>query len=194
MNTTTWNKSGHMIYKNHIAMQNPFAFEVFKNFFKYNKFDTIIEIGTAGGGWSIFLNENAKSMGGKFVTYDIKDTICKYDEFSGIDFRIKDVFSYSNEIGDIITNSNRVALFCDGGNKIHEYNTFSSFLKPGDFILAHDYAPTQDYHIKHIYDKYWNWCEIQDSQIEQAMISKNIIKYLPDMFIPTAWICTLKIQ
>lgn len=185
----TWDGKDFFLYKNHVTMQSPIAVDVFSNFFKYNKFDHIIEIGTAGGGWSIFLKEQSDMMGIPFTTYDIQDRPTKGNEFRDldIDFRVRCCFENSDEIANIIRGTARIALFCDGGNKIREVNHFSDFLKTGDFIFAHDYAKTFEYFTTDIRGKWWDWCEISDPYIEEAIKKNNLTSFLPSTFERTAW-------
>lgn len=194
--TSKWDGKDHFLYKNHVTMQSPVAIEIFDEFFKYNTFDTIIEIGTAGGGWSIFLKEHSMKMGASFITYDIQNNPKKRDEFTSlnIDFRLKDVLEPDVilEIQNLIYNSGRVALFCDGGDKIQEFNLFSSMLRTGDFILAHDYSPTYQYLTDVMRSEYWGWGEIMDEHISECMERNGIIKFMPEYFIPSAWIATIK--
>lgn len=191
-----WDGKDHFLYKNHVTMQTPVAMEIFDEFFKYNKFDNIIEIGTAGGGWSIYLKEHAIAMNALFVTYDIQNRPEKKSEFldMGIDFRLQDALSQKSidEIRNILSNGGRNAIFCDGGDKILEFNTFSYMLKDGDFIFAHDYSPTYEYLVNTMRGKYWDWGEIMDEHIQECMNENRIIKYLPEYFIPSAWVAAYK--
>ena len=192
---STWDGKDYFLYKNHVTMQSPVAIEVFEHFFTIEKFDLMVEIGTAGGGWTIFLQEAANSMDAKFITYDIHNFPQKGLEFAnlGIDFRLKNVFSNSQEIIDLISQPDkRVALFCDGGDKIKEFNLFSYHLKSGDFIFAHDYAPSYKFFMDHMHGVWWDWCEISDDYISTAFEENNFVKYSPDFFIKSAWMAAQK--
>lgn len=193
---TVWDGKDYFLYKNHITMQTPVAMEIFDQFFKYNKFDHIIEIGTAGGGWSIYLKEHANQMDATFITYDIQNRPEKKSEFLdlGIDFRLQDALSLDsiNEIKNIFSNGGRTAIFCDGGDKILEFNTFSYMLNIGDFIFAHDYSPTYEFLVNNMRGKYWDWGEIMDEHIQDCMQKNYIVKYLPEYFIPSAWVAAYK--
>lgn len=175
-------------------MQTPIAIDVFEEFFKYNKFDYIIEIGTAGGGWSIFLKEQSDIMNSRFITYDIQNYPQKTSEFKdkNIDFRLQSCFEVSEDIIKIITSDNRIALFCDGGDKIKEFNYFSEYLKIGDFIFAHDYAPTYARFVNEVRGKWWDWCEITDEYISDAFTKNKLVKFLPSKFLKSAWMAAYK--
>lgn len=193
-NLPKWDGKDFFRYKGNVVQQNPAAFHVFSEFFKHEKFNTIIEIGTAGGGWSLFLKENCDKYHTNFITYDIQNYPIKHENFinSKIDFRLKNVFENIEEIECLIKNSGRVALFCDGGDKIKEFNTFAKSLKINDFILAHDYAPDYTTHFSHLRNVHWDWCEIADLHVEDCMKENNIVKYFPEYFLPTAWLCAYK--
>ena len=59
-------------------------------------------------------------------------------------------------------------VLCDGGSKKDEFRLLKPFLKPGDYIAAHDYAPNKEIYEKQFKDKIWNWMEIQDSDIDMT--------------------------
>lgn len=191
---SSWDGKDFFLYKDHITMQSPVAIEIFEDFFKYQKFDYIVEIGTAGGGWSIFLKEQADKMNCNFVTYDVQNFPLKHANFKdmNIDFRLEDCFSSANDIINILESENRVALFCDGGDKIKEFNTFSFHLKQGDFIFAHDYAASYRTFIDDVRGKWWDWCEITDDYISESLIQNNLVKYLPSIFLKSAWLAAYK--
>lgn len=194
MTIPAWNKRGHTVFRGLVAMQSDAAFPSLEIFFEEHKLDTIIEIGTAFGGWAMFLKTQADKMGGHFVTYDIRDIALGYEAFAqaGIDFRKKDCFKFENEVAELITNGGRVALMCDGGNKINEINTFAKHLKSGDFIFAHDYAPSKEFFDANIKGHIWDWCEIWDAPIQDALAAANVEKYRPEFFQACAWYCGRK--
>lgn len=192
---STWDGKDFFLYKGHVAMQSPVALEVFEHFFTEEKFDLIIEIGTAGGGWSMFLQEQANLMNAKFVTYDIQNRPAKGHQFFEmlIDFRLKDVFENQQEIIDLIEQGDkRVALFCDGGDKILEFRIFSYHLKSNDFIFTHDYAASYEVFLADMREKWWNWCEISDYYISAEFEENNLVKYEPEVFMKSAWMAAYK--
>ena len=61
----------------------------------------------------------------------------------GIDMRIRDL-DHDFVRGEIAREMQRpglTILLCDGPDKVAEVKTFAPFMKPGDLIMAHDYAP-----------------------------------------------------
>jgi len=115
----------------------------------------------------------------------------------GVDVRVQNVFTDSYElndsyVSDFIRRDGTTVVLCDGGNKIREFNTLSSFLKEGDFILAHDYAVDRELFEREINRQVWNWCEITQGDIEQACIRENLLSYREDIFNNVAWTCKVK--
>lgn len=181
-----WNGQGHIIYNGMIAMQNENALPIIKKNLQDENFDTIIEIGTAFGGFGLFLFEN-KGDQCKFITYDILDRVSSYKQYEQIDFRKKDVFHNTQKIADLIINGGKVALFCDGGNKIKEVNTFAKYLKNGDNIFAHDYCVNRGVFMERVFNINWNWCEITYNDIETACLQNNIITVDADLSFESLW-------
>jgi cephalosporin hydroxylase len=55
--------TGHTSYKGLTAQQHNDVFDVFKNFLSEIKPKRILEIGTAGGGFTLFLRETLNELG-----------------------------------------------------------------------------------------------------------------------------------
>lgn len=128
------------------ANQVPTAFLVLEDFLsKKNDIKRIIEIGTAFGGTTIFFGLHSWKNKGKTYTFDnnVRQESSWFDlaKLLGIEFIKLDVFSEEgiNKIKELIQLDGITLLFCDGGNKQQEFNTFAPFLKSGDIIMAHDY-------------------------------------------------------
>ena len=89
------------------------------------KIEQIFELGTGDGALSLFFGYRDE----RFWTYDIKNN--------------QDVFSAKiiNEIKFYlkVNWNSKSMVFCDNGDKPREIRTYAPLLKPGDFILAHDY-------------------------------------------------------
>lgn len=187
-------------YQGHSAQQNPFAYEVFYNFLKEVKPKRILEIGTASGGFTIFLRMCCTDLDleTEIVSYEIHDRP-SYDFIRslGVDIKVENIFgenysSVSEEPISYIQQEGITVVLCDGGHKISEFNLLSPFLKPGDFIMAHDYARNSAYFTESIEKKYWNWLEIQDSDIQQAVELNNLEPYMQDNFDQAVWVCKIK--
>lgn len=188
-------------YLNYAAQQNHYAYEVFYNFLETTKPSRILEIGTALGGFTTFLRSSCNDLNlqTEIKSYDIYDRGYDYDVLreKNIDVIIENIFDNSyttvkQDVIDYIQQDGITIVLCDGGYKIGEFNLLSKFIKPGDFILAHDYASTVEYFNEHINLKFWNWHEIQDSDIQEAVNINNLESYMTEQFTPAVWVCKTK--
>jgi len=200
------NNNGLVMYRHNkfgklACMQNDYVFDVFDSFFNDIKPLNVLEIGTALGGFTCFLRHllDTYSPSGRLLSYDIADRpwfndLRKYN----IDIRVENIFfenytSVLSEVVDFIQSPGVSVVLCDGAYKAHEFNLFAEFIKPGDFILAHDYSKTLDFFEEQVKGKYWNWCEIQESDIEDSVSRYNLINYDEDNFYKSVWACKKKI-
>lgn len=118
------------------AGQTPLALYEFQKILP--EFDIIIEIGYHRGGTTEWFHLH-KREDAQLVAYDITNRH-RTNTNPDIDFRLANCFGPAlNEIRELIQSDKRVMIFCDGGNKPHEFNTFSAFLKSNDVIFVHDY-------------------------------------------------------
>ena len=85
-------------------------------------------------------------------------------------------------------------VFSDNGDKPQEFRLFSGFLKVGDIILSHDYAPNQEYFNSHVQGKIWDWFQIQDSDINDSCTINGLDDYMREEFIQAAWVCKRKVR
>ena len=87
----------------------------------------------------------------------------------------------------------RCLLLCDGGNKVREVKQFSKYLQTNSYIMAHDYAKDKYYFKEHLFDKIWNWYEIGDYKINEALNANNVVKSeWYDEFANVAWLSCIK--
>lgn len=192
---------GLSAFYNHAAQQHHDVYEVFYNFLKEVKPARILEIGTALGGFTMFLKialEDLQNPDAKILTYDIHRNPWYTDlEDNGIDVRVENVFgenfsSVQQEVIDFIQGSGTTIVLCDGGYKVGEFNILSKYLKNGDYILAHDYIDTIENFNANYKDKIWNWQEVTDAQLEQACLENNLKEYKKDIFDKVVWVCKVK--
>jgi hypothetical protein len=183
------------------AQQNPNTFEVFHNFLKEIKPKRIIEIGTSIGGLTTFIDYTCKllELNCKLISYDINElSYYPHMRNGGIDIRIENIFSenYSvvkQEIIDFINEDGVTLILCDGGYKIGEFNIISKYIKPNDFIMAHDYAENTETFNEKVYKKIWNWHEICDNDIQGACDKYKLESYNKEIFDNVAWVCKKKV-
>jgi cephalosporin hydroxylase len=187
-------------YLGHSAQQNHYAYESFFNLLKEVKPSRIVEIGTGMGGFTLFLKMccDDLELNTKIVSYETngRDSY-EFIRNNGIDVRVKNVFfegyaSAEQELIDLIVEDGVCLVLCDGGHKISEFNLLSKYIKNGDIIMAHDYASNQQYFKENIEYKYWNWLEISDNDIEDAVVSNNLHPYMQNEFNQAVWVCKIK--
>jgi cephalosporin hydroxylase len=189
-------------YKNHCAQQTHNVYEVFHNFLQEVKPARILEIGTAAGGFTMFLSLTTEELGlqTKILSYDIHTPPWGYDELRsrGVEVNVKNVFigepweSVEQYVIDFIKQEGTTVVLCDGGWKIGEFRVLSKYLKPGDFILAHDYAENKEVFQEHIYKKIWNWMEVKYTDIQEYMETNRIVRYKAEEFQRCAWVAGVK--
>jgi len=188
-------------YLTHCAQQSHRVYEVFDVFIREIRPAQILEIGTASGGFTAFMKLicNDYGLNTQILTFDIREPAWTFQSLRdmGVDARVENIFgenylSVKEDVQDFIKQSGTTIVLCDGGWKIGEFNILSKYLKPGDFILAHDYAENREMFEQNFYMKIWNWFEIGRDDINSAMLENNLIKYQPDIFESAAWVCTQK--
>ena len=124
-------------YLGYPAQQNPYTYEIFYNFLNQTKPARILEIGTAMGGFTMFLRLccNDLNLNTQILSYDI----CSRHEYeiyrqNNIDVRVENIFSDSydkvnSEVINFIQQEGVTIVLCDGGYKIGEFNLLSKYIK-----------------------------------------------------------------
>lgn len=113
---------------------------LWEKFFYHNPINFMLEIGTQFGATSLFFKHHAEVYGFDFLTIDIVEfpEVSRIKELLGGSFHLMDCFTA--ETIQIVTSVDTPKLvFCDGGNKPLEMQTYAPLLKPGDFIACHDW-------------------------------------------------------
>jgi predicted O-methyltransferase YrrM len=197
--------AGFFVYRNLTTMQHTSIEEKFLKLIITLKPTKVLEIGTSSGGLTLMLRDILDNNGlesTRLVSYDVNDP--KYlrhylDEGTNIELKIENVFNNAydklengQEVIDLISSEGTTLVLCDGGSKKNEFRILSDYLKIGDVIMAHDYAPNEEYFQEHIHSKIWNWLEIQDSDINDACLKNNLVSYMDDDFKQVVWVCKIK--
>lgn len=176
------NIKGFFTYKGLLCQQHEDIIEPFIDFITRVKPAQILEIGTGGGGFIMFINDIILRHKIKchVRSYDIQDW--HYDRKvlldRGINYINQNVFNHNynrveyKEIPLFIQRPGTTVVFCDGGCKINEFNLLSPFLKKGDYIFVHDYCKDRETFKNEFYGKVWNWCEITDEDIKLDGLEK----------------------
>ena len=153
---------------------------------------TIIEIGMNHGGFSLILNDSKISEQADIYCFDIVDR--GFDQNlknTKIKWYINDIFKIESFVKDLINRDGKTILFCDGGNKVKEFNTFAKYLKSGDLILTHDYYKSEEE-----YEKYkntrWSWLESKESDLTSTAKIYNLQPFMQDQFEKCVWSCKIK--
>ena len=196
---------GHFIYKGLAISQHELVGEVFNELIKKIKPKQVLEIGTSFGGLTLLIRDILNNNGlneTKLITYDVNEPQylrSHINKLCNIDIRVKNVFNYQydnlidvEEIKQIIQSEETTLVLCDGGSKKNEFRLLSDYLKKGDVIMAHDYAPNEIYFNENIKNKIWNWLEIQDSDINDSCVKNNLLPYMYEEFKKVVWVCKIK--
>jgi predicted O-methyltransferase YrrM len=186
-------------YDGHSAQQHHNVYSTFYKLIDDTKPKRILEIGTALGGLTMFMKKVVDSLdlNTNILTLDISARPW-YDDMKqmGIDVRVEDIFDdyqdIPNEIKNFIKQDGLTIILCDGGDKIREFKLLSHFLKKGDIIMAHDYAPNQEYFDFYINGKIWNWLEIQDKDINESCMKHNLTPFMEYELRDVVWVGKIK--
>ena len=197
--------TGYFVYGDLTIMQHTSVKEKFIKLITSIKPAKILEIGTSSGGLTLMLRDILDTNGlesTRLISYDINDPVYlrrHVDNGRNIELKVENVFNHQydklengNEIIDIITSDGTTLVLCDGGSKKNEFRILSDYLKIGDVIMAHDYAPNQTYFQEHINNKIWNWMEIQDSDIDDSCQRNNLTPFMEQDFRDIVWACKIK--
>jgi hypothetical protein len=197
----------HANYKGLSIEQNPNIIDVFNTLISDYKPLRILEIGTFHGGLTLILRDLLdinQLYNSDVLTYDVNTPSFMLQIIGDkkITSKTKNLFSHTylefnstesrQELYNYINQDGRTIVLCDGGSKKNEFNLISGLLKIGDIIMAHDYSPNPEYFDSKIKNKYWNWLEIQDSDINNCCIQHNLKPLMFDEFIRVAWVCKIK--
>lgn len=124
-------------------------FMLWEEFLNGNKPEVLWEIGTFLGGFSIYLSTQCNLRNIGFSTFDFQKYY-RSDDVAHINSGTDDEFEHMDVFDDKFTNmlqrtllapdTTPFMLFCDGGNKPKEMQTFSKMLRPGDLMAVHDFT------------------------------------------------------
>jgi len=179
------NNSNREKYKNIGMKQKKGIINIFNNFFKKEKFNAIVEIGTGNGAFSIYLAEKAKKMNASFMTFDIKKINKKIkkelNNLGGI-FYHEDI-NKNTKIETLLKKSDRVLILNDGALKLPQFKRFSPLLKKNDCLMTHDYFTSKD--------KKGPGRIVFDEVIEYIKKYQLTISYEKELE-PFIWLCCIK--
>jgi 23S rRNA U2552 (ribose-2'-O)-methylase RlmE/FtsJ len=165
------------------------AFDKLYDYLKSNKIviDNIIEIGTFRGGFTTFLDNHKLSDNTTIHSFDVDASIGQRqisNKVKKVKFYEENVFE-TNTIELILKSSKKnTILFCDGGDKISEFNHFSKFLNTNDIIFAHDFAIDLSSFTKL---NVWDYFECNEGAIKESLSKYNLEPLMQDTFLNVAW-------
>lgn len=224
-------KSGHQSFYGAFAQQNPSAFLSLNRLLNAHNFNTIIELGTHDAGIStmfalychlsrtpakgdsptepvLYKNNTHHRSPKSFYTFDYVvrdqsaiDTIT----LLGGHFEKRDTL-YNKEnieyIRNLIRTGGPTLVLCDGGNKKLEMDLYGAALKPGDFIMAHDWARDAAAFEQNKREGIWfshetKWLD-SEGEGQQFGISEICAKYgihpiYGNEYDRVAWFCGVKV-
>ena len=190
-------------YGNITSQQNLYFFDKLKEILQIIKPDRIIEIGTARGATTLLMSDILNELNftnSRIKSFDIiqRDHLKNINR-DNIEFYVGNIFNYNKkiltepeEITNFLSENGVNLILCDGGLKTAEFQILSEYLKNGDIIMAHDYAPNREIFMKEYVDKIWNHMEITDKDIENTVKKYNLKPYRMDIIKETAWVAKIK--
>ena len=156
-----------------------------------NNPERIIEIGTAYGGFTYLLTQTFPDA--KVYSFDVETRDGVIALAFDLDFYyFKEDITSTDALSRLVPKEGQTIVFCDGGNKLKEFNKVAPMLKKGDIILVHDYSITMDYFEKEINGKIWDWCEITGEQLVDTIETYGLTPYMQDEFQSVVWGCFIK--
>ena len=182
-------------YRGVSVHQNAYVGDVFRAMFRTFKPVRVLEIGTADGGLTILLRDLLDEAGLKAAdlwTCDPSVRERPHLMHPGITYYAIDAMNSSVLEYYVKYAEGPVLVLCDGGNKPAEFNKYAAYLRTGDVIMAHDYAPSGEYFMNVMRNRHWNWWEIQALDILGAVMKHGLEPYMQDEFQRVAWACRVK--
>lgn len=113
------------------VIQDYFLWEAILN--ERKDLESIVELGTWKGGFSLYLACQARERGLSFRTYDVAPPDREIPGFVQLD-----IWAQTDTIGEHLERHTPVILLCDNGNKPREVKTFSRYVTDG-LIVVHDW-------------------------------------------------------
>ena len=214
-------KNGHWSFFGSFMQQTPMAVLALNKLINAHNFDTIIEFGTHDAGLSLlfsiycfgskipatsdnlnepilYKNDTISKSPKRFYTFDITVRDKNWSSFCknlGAEIVIGDILTNQkliDEIGALITNSGKVLILGDNGNKVKEFEIYSKYLKPGDFFMLHDWSYDQSTFEENKKNNIWFSMETNFELIKDIMNANNIVQVYSNIFDKTAWFCGVK--
>ena len=136
---------------------------------------------------SHFLDNHKLSDNATIHSFDVDASIGQRqisNKVNKVKFYEENVFE--TDTIELILNSSKknTIIFCDGGDKIAEFNKFSKLLKRNDLIFAHDFAiDLKSFETNNV----WDYFECNEGAIKQSIDTNNLKPLMQDIFLNVAW-------
>jgi hypothetical protein len=176
-----------------LSVQTWTALYLWEKLFNEYEVERFIEIGCGFGNTSVFFLLQAVNRGFDYAGWDSNRRRFKKAYVNNpikqlLDLQHKitnaNVFEPENTISIMkeIEKPGRTILFCDGGDKIHEFRTFAPRLKENDIVAVHDWgrAITMDHIKETVTDNCFRPLLVEEHvqlKTETAMFIKDPVTY-----------------
>lgn len=168
--------------------QNRMAVPVWSYAMDLYRPERIIEIGSYNGGFTIALAFAGWTQDVAVYSFDVMEAPSEQwrdiARFLNVKFYRGDVFQAEAQelIRGFVQLDGPSFVLCDGGDKPREFEEFSSYLKRGDIIAAHDfYTPP-----------HWEASEITLEHCERIAVKRGLTRWNADLFSLAGWIAYAK--
>lgn len=152
----------------------------FNAFLNSVKFNNIIEIGAGHGGLTYLLDLKAKIEGLQFYSFDTSSYRWHDRQLKdlGTALVIGDVMAQHSAsiVEHLLKTDGRSLLLCDADAKSVEFNRFVPFMKPGDFVMVHDFAQDEERGKKNEEDSTWRWVHCKMADIQETCDKHGIVR------------------
>ena len=130
-----WHRYGGVSFCGVPVAQYWAEFCLWESLLNERRYETIVELGTFEGGFSLYLDAQARFRDMYFRTYDIKPPARDIPGFVQ-----SDIYRDAQWIGAYMQEHSPVIVFCDGGNKPRELKTFSRYVTVDSTLVVHDWG------------------------------------------------------
>lgn len=145
----------------------------------------VVELGTGNGGFSKLIAKTCQAIGAGFATYNLRQSAQLTKELAQLGAKAVQADltnpEVQYEIHQLCSQPGHTVLLCDNGDKVRELHEFSSSLKSGDLLAAHDYIAAPELRFR-----YWWWQEVIPSDVVDLLDS--FAPFHPEWFDRTAWL------
>lgn len=180
-------------YKGVRAEQNPHIFEFLNELSLLTDAKKIFELGFRNGGFTSILNDHKISKWARIYAYDIEKPKKELD-LHKVTWYYGDIFKQIDRIGSAIADPlGQSIVFCDGGDKNLEFQLLAPYLKKGDIILTHDYAPNKIEFENDYLNKRWDWFESWDGEQTKTILEQGLVPFCNELANNAVWSCRIKL-